>query len=152
MRTLRTLGLAALVLLVGADALSAQSRARRGEPADTTTPLPEVTLRLEREVFLYVSDARRDPFVPLRMDEALGPRFENLVLQGIMHSPAAGQSMAVLADPKTKQSYRVRRGEQVGNARVLNISQTQVLFAVDVFGIVRQETLELKKDPKGATR
>lgn len=149
----RVVGLVALAFVVGADALVAQGRPQRPAAADTAAePMRDVELRFDREVFQYAAQGRRDPFAPLSADDGLGVRFEQLALTGIMFSPAAGQSIAILNDARTKKTFRVRRGDLVGNARVLNISPTQVLFAVDVFGVVRQERLELKKDPRGDTR
>jgi Tfp pilus assembly protein PilP len=153
----RIVVLAALVLLVGADVLAAQqARPRRGRPtaADTATaaPVREIELKFDREVFLYSAEGRRDPFVPLVSGDAELPRYENFILTGVMYSPTAGQSLAIIFDDKGKKSYRVRRGDIVGNSRVLNIAPSQILLAVDSYGVVKQETLELQKDPKGATR
>jgi Tfp pilus assembly protein PilP len=78
----------------------------------------------------------------------LGPRFEDLALHGVIHS-TDGRSVALLSDGGGR-IYRVRRGEVVGNARVISISSMKVVFAVENFGVVRQEELELKrKDNEG---
>ncbi|HEY8470485.1 MAG TPA: hypothetical protein VIL18_12615 [Longimicrobiales bacterium] len=145
---------AALLLCAGAAPLLAQQTAQNPpRPArDSAAARPpangEVELVFEREVFFYPTGNRRDPFSPLSVSE--GPRFEELTLRGIIHSSVPGQSVALLVGPGNR-SYRVRRGETVGNARVLDIGPRRVLFAVNNFGVVRQEVLELKrKEPEGA--
>jgi hypothetical protein len=104
----------------------------------------EVTLVYEREVFMYRPAGRRDPFRPLTDDDEMGPRFERLSLQGIIYSTGRGESIALLGDG-TGRVYRVRDGDILGNARVVQIGQTRVVMAVEVFGMVRRETLELQR-------
>lgn len=140
--------LAALLLCAGTGPLWAQGAGEQGAPARPATPPGEIELVFEREVFLYSTSSRRDPFSPLSVSE--GPRFEELTLRGIIHSSVPGQSVALLAGPD-KQIYRVRRGETVGNSRILDVGPLRVLFAVNNFGVVRQEVLELKrKEREGA--
>jgi hypothetical protein len=135
------------LLSLGA-ALPAAAQQPGGKPA---APKPEPELKFEREYFLYPTEARREPFASLASRSGLGPRFEELALQGIIYSPD-GQSVALLADDGGR-IYRVRRGELVGNARVISIAPMKVLFAVENFGVVRQEQLELKrKDNEGDLR
>ncbi|HEX7089565.1 MAG TPA: hypothetical protein VF192_05480 [Longimicrobiales bacterium] len=144
---------AALLLCAGTSPLVAQNaqnpQAARRDSAGARPPTNgEIDLVFEREVFLYPATNRRDPFSPLSVTE--GPRFEELTLRGIIHSPVPGQSVALLTGPGDR-SYRVRRGDTVGNARVLDVGPRRVLFAVNNFGVVRQEVLELKrKEPEGA--
>src|SRR5690554_4083564 len=143
--------LLALLLCASAGALRAQ------EPAAAQAQTPrqgaqsaagEIELVFEREVFLYPPTNRRDPFSPLSVSE--GPRFEELTLRGIIYSAQPGRSVALLTGPGNK-IYRVRRGETVGNSRVLDVGPRRVLFAVNNFGVVRQEVLELKrKEREGA--
>lgn len=126
--------------------------AQRGAqaPPPEQVPAPEIQLIYERETFQYPGDRRRDPFEPLLSSEEQGPRFEELSLLGVIYSNIAERSMAMLVDQGGKR-YRVRRGDIVGNARVLDIGPLRVVFAVDNFGIVRQEMLELKaKEREGA--
>lgn len=104
----------------------------------------DVTLVYEREVYVYRPAGRRDPFRPLTDDDEMGPRFERLSLQGIIYSTGRGESVALLGDG-TGRVYRVRDGDILGNARVVQIGQTRVVLAVEVFGMVRRETLELQR-------
>ena len=99
---------------------------------------------LEREVFDYPSDGRRDPFRELNPTTDLGPRFDDLDLAGVLYSPTVG-SVAVLVDRLTLKRYRVWEGERVGGARLLRVSPTEVDFLVTVFGISRRETLTVKR-------
>ncbi len=132
-----------LALLLGGAAPGLAQQRRPAAPA----PVPEPELRFEREYFVYPARPGRDPFASLAATSGLGPRFEDLALHGVIHA-ADGQSVALLSDGGGR-SYRVRRGDVVGNARVISISQMKVVFAVENFGVVRQESLELKKDKEG---
>ncbi|HEX7118721.1 MAG TPA: hypothetical protein VF212_08040 [Longimicrobiales bacterium] len=127
-----------LLSIFAAAPAAAQQTATKAAP-----PAAEEPLRLEREVFVYPLEGRRDPFESLANRDDLGPRFEELSLGGIIYNPDGG-SVALLTTSDGR-IYRVRRGDVVGNARVLDISQNRVVFAVETFGVVRQETLERKK-------
>jgi hypothetical protein len=132
---------AALLLAAATPALGQETGPGAGEPE----------LKFEREAFVYPGASRRDPFTSLAALKGMGPRFEDLTLQGVIYSPTGG-SVALLSDDGGR-IYRVRRGETVGNARVLSIAPTRVLFAVENFGVVRQEQLEMKrKDTEGEER
>lgn len=112
---------------------------------ETESPLPvaaSVALVYEREVFTFRGEGRRDPFRPLTDDNAMGPQFESLSLQGIIYAEGQASSMALLAD-NDGRVYRVRVGDRVGNSRVIEISRTRVVLAVENFGSIRQEMLEL---------
>jgi hypothetical protein len=117
--------------------------------AQTQTPPPappaEPKLVFEREVFSYPGAAgRRDPFLPLIGQNDAGPLFQDLQLRMILFSPESpARSVASLVDAARKV-YRVRRGDVIGNATVLDVGPRRVLFSVVDFGIRRQEVLELK--------
>ena len=53
------------------------------------------------------------------------------------------RSVAVVKDAAGK-THRLRRGESVGSATVVDIGPRRVLFSVEEFGVRRQEVLELK--------
>jgi hypothetical protein len=53
--------------------------------------------------------------------------------------------VAVLADGR-KKTYRVRRGDFVGNASVVEIGPKRVVFSVDELGNRRREILDIKPD------
>lgn len=139
----REIALAMLFLCAGSLPATAQKKGPMPSKASPAEAEAEPELKYEREFFLYPVGDRRDPFATLSAQDRLGPRFEDLTLRGVIHS-REGRSVALLADPAGKV-YRVRQGEIVGNARVVEIQPLQVLFAVDNFGVVRQERLEMKR-------
>lgn len=110
-------------------------------PAAAQQGADEITLVYEREVYSYSGENRRDPFLPLTNDNAMGPRFEALALQGVIHSPAGNQSVALIS--AEGRVYRVRVGDMVGNSRIIEIGPSRVVLAVENFGSMRQEILEL---------
>lgn len=142
----RVLGVAgAVVLMMAAVAVAQQQR-----PGQQGQASREVTLVYEREVFSYPGSARRDPFLPLTDENGMGPRFESLSLQGIIYSTGRGRSVALLADGDGRV-YRARVGDVVGNATVVEIGPLRVVMAVENFGVIRQEMLELQRN-QGANR
>ena len=72
----------------------------------------------------------------------MGPRFESLSLQGIIYSTGRGRSVALI-NANEGRIYRVRVGDMVGNSRVIEIGPLRVVLAVENFGTIRQEILEL---------
>lgn len=141
--------------LLGVLALHGEAAAqRRGAPAAPAGPPPATaeTLELiyEREVFSYSGGGRRDPFAPLTNENEMGPRFESLSLQGIIYSTVSRNSVALLADTDGRV-HRVRVGDVIGNATVLEIGPLRVVLAVENFGSIRQEMLELQRN-QGANR
>jgi hypothetical protein len=140
--------LIAVALIALAAPLAAQTQPpaplakQTSPPADSMTP---PRLVFEREVYGYPGAAvRRDPFLPLVGQNDSGPLFQDLQLRMILYSAESpARSVASLADA-TKKVYRVRRGDVVGNAPVLDIGARRVLFSVVDFGIRRPEVLELK--------
>ena len=141
-----------LLVAVTLAAVAAPAAAQQANPAGTPAPgsVGEPKLVFEREVFRYPGDNRRDPFLPLTRVEELGPMFADLSVRMIIYSPDPKMSVVLLADGN-KKSYRLHRGESVGNATVLEIRKTEVVFVVDDFGVRRQETLNLKpKNTEGA--
>ena len=137
---------------------------------DTTAQLPgdSLTLAFEREVFTYPDYARRNPFRSLLGGDE-GPRFESLLLLGILYSPFAGESIALFAEgtraitPATASSpetytveltggtYRVREGEIIGNGNVTvrTIEVDQVNIEVEEFGLFESRTMLLPRATSG---
>lgn len=134
-----------MVLAAGAFLLPASAEAQQpGTPAQAPgAEARNLTLVYDREVFTYRGQNRRDPFRPLTSQSGdLGPRFEALSLQGIVYSTGRGRSVALLNDSDGRV-YRVREGDLVGTTRVIEIGPSRVVLAVDNFGTIRQEILEL---------
>lgn len=115
------------------------SQARAPAAAD-----PQATV-YRRERFVYPADNRPNPFLSLLDVEDVGPQFENLDLVGVIFGGAYG-SVATLIDRATEKRYRVRRGDVVGNARVVEIQPDAVVLQVTQFGVTRSETLRIRKE------
>lgn len=121
----------------GTEADEARASADSVAPADST-------ITYTREVFTYPEQGRRNPFAPVDAGVEEGPRFRDLRLRGVIYSPSTG-SVAVLQDETTGERYRVRDGQRIGDAQVLQIQRSQVTFAVSGVGQTRQETLQVEK-------
>ena len=132
----------AAVLLVFGPVLGGVVAQQQGTQQQQPRPgASQITLVYEREVYTYSGGGRRDPFEPLTGDNQMGPRFEELALQGIIYSNAPGQSLALLT--AQQRVHRVRVGDVIGNSRVIEIGPTRVVMAVENFGAIRQEILEM---------
>jgi hypothetical protein len=122
----------------------------RDDPAvqDTSRARPEVEPQetvYRRETFVYPVASRPNPFLSLLDVEDIGPQFENLDLVGVIYGGSYG-SVATLIDSATEKRYRVRRGDVVGNARVVEIQPAAIVMQVTQFGVTRSETLQIRKE------
>lgn len=149
MRTDHMYVLALLALAVAAPASAQQAPAPEPPPA-TIVQGNEPQLVFEREVFSYPGRARRDPFMPLTGQNA-GVLFADLKLHMILFDDNPARSIVAVSDAANKQ-YRLRRGDSVGNATVVDIGRTRVVFSVSDFGIRRQEVLEMKPTGRSVLR
>lgn len=142
----------ALIVALALAALpaAAAEAAAQQRPASGQTTAANITLVYDREVFAYRGADRRDPFRPLTNENEMGPLFETLTLQGIIYSTGRGRSIALLADGSGR-IYRVRAGDVIGNSTVVEIGPLRVVMAVENFGNIRQEMLELQRN-QGANR
>jgi hypothetical protein len=102
-------------------------------------------IEVMRETFAY-GGGTRDPFASL-FDAALsGPEFANLELVGVyqdLRNPA--NSVIVVREKVAQKRYKLRVGDQVGRARVVQIRPRDAVFTIHDFGFERQETLSLRK-------
>lgn len=146
----------ALCLAVVAAPSVAAAQQEGGPPGADTTQLV-----FEREVFQYPEYARRNPFRPLLTTEDGGPRFERLRLLGIIYSDDPASSVAVLSAAGGGQpspppdaaedgvvvqqqlTFRLRRGQRVGNTTVLRIEPKRVIVEVEEFGLTEERELAL---------
>ena len=149
-----------VILVLAAGALAASPAAAQepaappAAPAASAADVPAVAnaepkLVFDREVYAYPTGGRRDPFQPLTSSDA-GPLFEELALRMIIFAPNPRESL-VLVEDVTNKVHRLRRGDRVGNATVVDIGRTRVLFSINEFGVYRQGVLELKPT-QGASR
>jgi len=129
------------------------------DPPDSSAraqPPDSVGLVFEREAFLYPRYERRNPFSPLIGENESGPRIEEIELKGIFFSTLPGQSVAMFGlrsgqgeEGGATQSYRVRRGDILGNVRILEIHETRVVVQIEEFGLIEQRILELPRPGQG---
>ena len=96
-------------------------------------------------MFVYPAADRRDPFRALNTGERIGPNFDDLRLTGVLYNPAVA-SVATLTDQKTRRRYRVREGDRLGEASILEIRPREVVFLITSYGISRREVLRVKRD------
>jgi hypothetical protein len=116
--------------------------------ASTATPLPDTTSKvlINREVFQYEGDGRRDPFVSLLTTSDLKPLLTDLKLVAVAFDPRGQNSVAVLRDVTSKDQYKVRVGQTIGRMRVAAIQEKAVIFTIEEFGYSRQEILPFVVD------
>jgi hypothetical protein len=108
-------------------------------PADT---MPKVLIN--REVFQYDGDGRRDPFVSLLTTSDLRPLLADLKLVAVAFDPRGQNSVAVLRDATSKTQYKVKVGQTIGRMRVAAIQEKAVIFTIEEFGYSRQELLPIQ--------
>ena len=108
-----------------------------GSVAADTTP----KVLINREVFQYAGDGRRDPFVSLLTTKDLRPLLNDLKLVAVAFDPRGQNSVAVLRDITSKDQYKVRVGQTIGRMRVAAIQEKAVIFTIEEFGYSRQEIL-----------
>ena len=158
----RSVSFAFVLVAALASGASAQARAQAAprpnpntsaKPATTTAvpakgstpaPLPVDTapkVLINREVFQYAGDGRRDPFVSLLTTTDLRPLLSDLKLVAVAFDPRGQNSVAVLRDVTSKEQYKVRVGQTIGRMRVAAIQEKAVIFTIEEFGYSRQEIL-----------
>ena len=132
----------------GADSSSADSA-----KADTVALDPAVAdsvrrareIEVMRETFAYAGGTR-DPFASLINADATGPEFADLELVGVYQDLRyADNSLVVLREKVTLKRHKMRVGDQVGRARLVQIRPKDAVFRIQDFGFERQETLSLRK-------
>jgi len=120
------------------------------KPAAATVPIPAPDtaprVLINREVFAYDGDGRRDPFVSLLTTSDLRPLLTDLKLVAVAYDPRGQNSVAVLRDVTSKDQYRVRVGQTIGRMRVAAIQEKAVIFTIEEFGYSRQEILPIIAD------
>jgi hypothetical protein len=102
-------------------------------------------IEVMRETFAY-SGGSRDPFASLLNTSATGPEIGNLDLVGVYQNLRnSDNSIVVLRDKATAKRYKLRVGDQLGRARLVQIRPRDAVFTIRDFGYERQETLSLRK-------
>ena len=102
-------------------------------------------IEVMRETFAY-SGGSRDPFASLLNTTAAGPEIGSLELVGVYQNLRnSDNSVVVLRDKGTAKRYKLRVGDQVGRAKLIQIKPRDAVFTIRDFGFERQETLSLRK-------
>ncbi len=116
---------------------------------------------LDREVFVYPGGDRRDPFERPLPGNSAGTRFEDLQLIGVIHSPNARESVALViartaipaaATATGESTFRLRQGVVLGEMRILRVEREYVIVEIRRFGIGEQRKLHLSRPPGRAAR
>ena len=154
------------LLASGASAQASAQAASRPNPGTTATPRPQPPtpaasrpagapvpvaaadtaprVLINREIYAYDGDGRRDPFVSLLTTSDLRPLLSDLKLVAVAFDPRGKNSVAVLRDPTSKTQYRVKVGQTIGRMRVAAIQEKAVIFTIEEFGYSRQELLPIQ--------
>jgi hypothetical protein len=127
------------------DSAKAGADSTRLDPATTDSLNRAREVEVMRESFAY-GGGTRDPFASLLDATLSGPEFSNLELVGVyqdLRSPS--NSVIVLREKVSLRRYKLRRGDQVGRAQLVQIRPRDAVFTISDFGFERQETLSLRK-------
>lgn len=90
----------------------------------------------------YSSFGRRDPFVEIKGLVEEGINIDQVELVGIIWE--SDVPMALLVESKNPSiSYTLKEGDKILNGKVLKITQTDVLFLIQEFGVSRRYSMGL---------
>ena len=90
----------------------------------------------------YSSFGRRDPFIEIKGLMEEGINIDQVELVGIIWESEV--PIAILAETKNPSvSYAVKEGDRILNGKVLKITQTDVLFLLQEFGVSRRYSMSL---------
>jgi hypothetical protein len=102
-------------------------------------------IEVMRETFAYAGGTR-DPFASLINGSSTGPEIADLDLVGVYQDlRSSDNSIVVLREKATAKRHKLRVGDQVGRARLVQIRPRDAVFTIRDFGFERQETLSLRK-------
>jgi hypothetical protein len=102
-------------------------------------------IEVMRETFAYAGGTR-DPFNSLINIGKMGPEIADLDLVGVYQDlRLPSNSMVVLREKVTTKRHKMRVGDQLGRARLVQIRPRDAVFMIKDFGFERQETLSLRK-------
>ena len=106
-----------------------------------TAPTPALLLAAA-----LVAGGARDPFASLLNTTTTGPEIGSLDLVGVYQDLRdTDNSIVVLREKATAKRHKMRVGDQLGRARLVQIRPRDAVFTVRDFGFERQETLSLRK-------
>jgi type II secretory pathway pseudopilin PulG len=102
-------------------------------------------IEVMRETFAY-GGGTRDPFSSLINSSKDGPEIADLDLVGVyqdLRSPS--NSVVVLREKVSSKRHKMRVGDQLSRAKLVQIRARDAVFMIQDFGFERQETLSLRK-------
>jgi hypothetical protein len=127
-----------------AAAAAAKAPAPRARPQRPPLPDSAVPVEYQRELFRYTGGSR-DPFESLIQANRVGPMIEDLRVVSITYDARYGNSVAIVRAAHDPRPLRLRRGDVVGNLRVIQIRQNEVVFQITEYGLERQAVLTLRR-------
>ncbi|MCF0214905.1 MAG: cell envelope integrity protein TolA [Fibrobacteraceae bacterium] len=114
----------------------------RGELTDSQNKPGSQLEDLYEDRVVYSSFGRRDPFVEIKGLVEEGINIDQVELVGIIWESEV--PMAILAESKNPAvSYTLKEGDKILNGKVLKITQTDVLFLIQEFGVSRRYSMGL---------
>lgn len=102
-------------------------------------------IEVMRETFAY-GGGTRDPFASLINSSKDGPEVADLDLVAVyqdLRTPS--NSVVVLREKVSSKRHKLRVGDQISRARLVQIRPRDAVFMIQDFGFERQETLSLRK-------
>ena len=102
-------------------------------------------IEVMRETFAY-GGGTRDPFSSLINRSKDGPEIADLDLVAVyqdLRTPS--NSVVVLREKVSTKRHKMRVGDQLSRARLVQIRPRDAVFMIQDFGFERQETLSLRK-------
>ena len=113
--------------------------------SDLASSAPAIGSQLEglyEDRVTYSSFGRRDPFVEIKGLVEEGVNIDQVELVGIIWE--SDVPMAILVESKNPAvSYTLKEGDKILNGKVLKITQTDVLFLIQEFGVSRRYSMSL---------
>jgi hypothetical protein len=129
----------------GADSLARGDTLTLAEAAIADSIRKAREIEVMRETFAYVGGTR-DPFASLLNSKSTGPEIADLDLVGVYQDLRdTDNSIVVLREKATTKRHKMRVGDQLGRARLVQIRPRDAVFTIRDFGYERQETLSLRK-------
>ena len=115
----------------------------RGTASETANAVAGSQLdALYEDRVTYSSFGRRDPFVEIKGLVEEGINVDQVELMGIIWESEV--PMAIVVESKNPSiSYTLKEGDKVLNGKVLKITQTDVLFLIQEFGVSRRYSMGL---------
>ena len=114
----------------------------RGELGEGSITIASQLDGMYEDRVTYSSFGRRDPFVEVKGLVEEGINIDQVELVGIIWE--SDVPMAILVESKNPSiSYTLKEGDKILNGKVLKITETDVLFLIQEFGVSRRYSMGL---------